>query len=117
MAWAWPLLHGDGFNKPSGGSLFPLVFSHVQCSIENGSVPVFFLEERQLYCACALLGLGHAGLTLALGPSGRDTQGEEGQGSASHPDPGPPRPSQPAVQVGAGSAIVSLPGWPVRSRC
>lgn len=29
VAWAWPLLRGDGFNKASGGSLFPLIFSHV----------------------------------------------------------------------------------------
>lgn len=68
----------------------------------------YFLEERQVYCACALLGLGHSGLTLALGPCGTNIQGDGGQGSASQPILGPLKPSQPAVQVGEGSGIMSL---------
>lgn len=108
MAWARPLPHGDGFNKASGGSLSPLIFSHVAVLCWERLYPGFFLEERQLYCACALSGLGRGGLTLVLGPCGRNTRRDGRQGSASQPVPGPLRPSQPAVQVGVGSAIVSL---------
>lgn len=100
-------------NKPSGGSLLPLIFSHVAVLCRQQLYPIFFLEERQLYCACALLGLGHGGLTLALGPCGRDTRGEGGQGSVSQPFP-----DQASPQCRSGQAVPSCqwPGWPVRGR-